>query len=67
MPGLTIRLIAGPKKQNGDTLFMGKLYLSSRPRALFENLLPGRGKTAKSLGKKYVESLFRQISSNTWT
>ncbi len=56
LPGLTIRLIEGPGPQPGDTPFMERLFLASRPRALLENLEPSRGKMAKSLGKTYIES-----------
>lgn len=62
LPGLTIRLVEGPGQQEGDTPFMEQLFLASRPRALLENLLPGRGKTAKSLGKKYIESYLDKLA-----
>ncbi|MDQ3140611.1 MAG: cell filamentation protein Fic, partial [Bacteroidota bacterium] len=56
LPGLTIRLVEGPGPQPGDTPFMERLFLASRPRALLENLEASRGNTAKALGRKYIES-----------
>jgi len=48
LPGVTVRLLKGPGPQEGDTPFMGELYLASRPRALLENLQPARARTGLS-------------------
>jgi hypothetical protein len=42
LPGLTIRQIEGPGPLEGDTRFIGTLWLASRPRALLECLRPSR-------------------------
>lgn len=57
LPGLTVRLIKGPGPNKGDTLFMGKLYLASRPRAYIENMQVSRSRegVAKTLDKKEIE------------
>jgi len=52
LPGLTVRLIKGASSAPGDTPFMGKLFLASRPRAFLENLQPSRGTKAS---KKVLE------------
>lgn len=48
IPGLTIRQIEGPGPLEGDTRFMGTLWLASRPRALLECLRPSRTTAAGS-------------------
>lgn len=48
LPGVTLRLLNGPGRQDGDTPFLGELYLASRPRALLENLQPARTRTGPS-------------------
>jgi len=37
-PGFTVHLLAGPKPLESDRPHLGKLRLSSRPRALLENM-----------------------------
>lgn len=48
LPGLTIRQIEGPGPLEGDTRFMGTLWLASRPRAMLECLRPSRTTAAGS-------------------
>lgn len=61
LPGLTARLLAAPPTQTGDTIFMGKLYIASRARALLENLQPARGVIAKCLNQADVEGYLDKI------
>lgn len=44
LPGITIRLVKGPGPLQGDTVFMGQLYLASRARAFLENLKASRAR-----------------------
>lgn len=60
LPGLTIRQIAGPGPMEGDTRFMGTLWLASRPRALLECLRPSRT-TAAGSRRLPREEIERQI------
>jgi hypothetical protein len=62
LPGIEVRLAAGPGPQLGDTPFSG-LYLASTPRQLLENLAPTRERSgmARGLGRPAVEQfLVRQ-------
>lgn len=63
LPGLTVRLIQGHGPLAGDTLFMGKLYLASRPRAFLENLQSSRSREgiAKTVGREKVEQLLENL------
>jgi hypothetical protein len=63
LPGLTIHLIKGSAALPGDTVFMEKLFLASRERALLENLQPSRnrGDSSKSLSRKQLESFLEKI------
>lgn len=57
LPGLTVRLLKGPKALQSDMPF-SRLFLSSVERAFLENLQPAR---ASKEGKKTVE--FQEIES----
>jgi len=65
MPGLTVRQIRGPGPLKGDTRFVGRLWLASRPRALLESLRPSRRTAAGSRGlprqeiERRIERLIR--------
>ncbi len=62
MPGVQAILVKGPGALPGDMpLGDGKLYFSSRPRQLLENLSPERGARGKSAGAKKVEELLIRI------
>ncbi len=60
-PGLTVHFLAGAKPLESDRLHLGKLRLSSRPRALLENMQPSRGAGGKSLPRSVVEELLEKI------
>jgi len=65
LPGIEVRLAAGPGPLPGDTQFSG-LYLASAPRQLLENLAPTRERSgmARGLGRPAVEQfLVRQCDS----
>lgn len=59
LPGLTVKLIEGKSAQPGDSPFMDKLFISSRTRALLENLEPSRGREdiKKTLPRAKIEEL----------
>ena len=59
LPGLTVRLLAGKGAQPGDSPFMDKLFIASRPRALLENLQISRSKGSekKTLSRARIEDL----------
>ena len=62
LPGIEVRLAAGPGPLPGDTPF-SSLYLASTPRQLLENLAPTRERSgmARGLGRPAVEQfLVRQ-------
>lgn len=63
LPGLKIRLIKGPGTDPDDMPFLEKLHISSRARALLENLQPGRNRTGfiKTLTKKQLEERLNQM------
>lgn len=56
LPGIEVRLTAGPGPLPGDIPFSG-LYLASAPRQLLENLSPTRERSgmARGLGREGVE------------
>jgi hypothetical protein len=60
-PGVTVHLLAGPKPLESDRPHLGKLRLSSRPRALLENMQPTRGAKRKCLPKIAVEEILEKI------
>lgn len=64
LPGLTVRLIKGPTALPGDNVFMEKLFLVSRERALLENLQVvsrNRGDSSKNLSRKQIEEFLEKI------
>lgn len=60
-PGITVHLLSGPKPLESDRPHLGKLRLSSRPRALLENMQPSRGAKGKCLPRAEVEALMEKI------
>jgi len=60
-PGITVHLLAGPKPLESDRHHLGKLRLSSRPRALLENMQPSRGAKGKCLPKTSIEEILEKI------
>jgi hypothetical protein len=60
-PGVTVHLLAGPEPVASDRPHLGKLRLSSRPRALLENMQPSRGAKGKCLPRPAVEELLEKI------
>jgi Fic family protein len=60
-PGVTVHLLAGPKALESDRPHLGKLRLSSRPRALLENMQPSRGAKGKCLPKAAIEEILEKI------
>jgi hypothetical protein len=63
LPGITVRLLAGHKPINGDTVFSGELHLSQRERALLENMESSRkpGPDSKVLTFPEIEEKLEQI------
>lgn len=60
-PGVTVHLLAGPKPLESDRPHLGKLRLSSRARALLENMQPSRGAKGKCLPRAEVEAIMEKI------
>jgi hypothetical protein len=60
-PGVTVHLLAGPKPLESDRLHLGNLRLSSRARALLENMQPSRGAKGKCLPRDKVEGILEKI------
>lgn len=58
LPGIEVRIAAGPSQLAGDTPLMG-LFLASPARQLLENLKPTRDRSgmARALGREKVEEL----------
>lgn len=59
-PGLVFRVFKGRGPIEGDYPFNAGLHVSSRPRALLENLIPSRsidGRVPATLGQKQIEEL----------
>jgi len=63
LPGLTVRLIAGPQPCGRDMAFVGGLHISCEARAYLENMQPARsrGTVAKCLPRTEVESRLEKI------
>lgn len=63
LPGIILRQVVGPEPIEDDLRYMGSLFISSRPRAFLENLLPSRrgGKSAKTIDRKEVEIRLAEI------
>jgi hypothetical protein len=57
LPEKVLRQVKGSGPVEGDTPYMGSLFLASRPRAFLENLQPSRqrDKVAKTVGREEVE------------
>ncbi|TAJ95910.1 MAG: Fic family protein [Gammaproteobacteria bacterium] len=64
LPGITIRLLKGKGPVDGDNPFMEGLYLSSRQRALLENMQPARvrGGVPKSWSRGEIEAYLDEIA-----
>ena len=60
-PGVTIHFLAGPKPLESDRPHLGKLRLSSRPRALLENMQRSRKDHGKCLPRPAIEELLDKI------
>lgn len=63
LPGITIRLLEGPKPIEGDNPFSGNLFTSQRARAFLENLQLSKrpGPTSKTLTIPEIEEKLEQI------
>ncbi len=63
LPGVTLRQLAGSGPVEGDTIYMGTLYLASRARAFLENLTPSRtkGLVSKAVGKTSIEERLARV------
>jgi hypothetical protein len=63
LPGLTVRQIKGPGHLQGDTRFMGRLWLASRARAFLESLQPSRTTVAgaRGLPREEIERRIERI------
>lgn len=63
LPGLTIQLLEGPAKIEGDNAFFGNLHASQEARAFLENLQETRRKAAepKTLTISQIEERFEEI------
>jgi hypothetical protein len=57
IPGLAVSQVKGSDPQEGDTPFVGGLFMASRPRAFLENLAPTRtrGPVSRSVGIENVQ------------
>ncbi len=63
LPGLTIHLLKGLPKIEGDTPFFDNLYVSQEARALLENMQPTRkqGEESKAISLKELEERLESI------
>ena len=61
LPGCTVRLVEGAGPQQGDTAFIGNLFIASRERAVLENLQSSRGVMSKVLSKVQLEEYLYKI------
>jgi hypothetical protein len=63
LPGLTIQLLEGPAKIEGDNVFFGNLHASQEARAFLENLQETRRKSAepKTLTISQIEERLEAI------
>ncbi len=63
LPGLTIQLLEGPPKIEGDNVFFGNLHASQEARAFLENLQETRRKSAepKTLTISQIEERLEAI------
>lgn len=58
---MTLHLLAGPEPLESDRPHLGQLRLSSRARALLENMQPSRGAKGKCLPRAKVEEILEKI------
>ena len=63
LPGLELVSAKGCGPVEGDSPFIGNLFMASRERYLLENLLPtkAKGRTTRSVGRKGVEEKLTTI------
>lgn len=63
LPGLTVRLLKGPRAGAADKPFMGALFISSQPRAFLENIQRARRgeNSSKSISRKELEERLDRI------
>jgi len=64
LPGVALHFLEGPGKTKQDAPFMGGLYMSSRPRALLENMQPARaraGSVAKCWDRESLENFLDEL------
>lgn len=64
LPGVSLRFLAGTGMTETDAPFMDGLYMSSRPRALLENMQPSRaraGDVAKCWSRKSLEHFLDEL------
>ena len=63
LPGITLRLMEGPIRIEGDNLFSGKLYCSQYERALLENMQVSRqpGPESKTLTLPEIEDRLEKV------
>ncbi len=65
LPGVTVHLLQGPGPAEGDMPFMGGLYISSRARALLENMQHSRSRQGlpKVLSQQDIENHLDSLCS----
>jgi hypothetical protein len=63
LPGIVLRQVEGKGAVEGDTPYMGTLFLASRARTFLENLLPSRqsDKVSKTVGREGVEERLAEM------
>ena len=64
LPGITLRFLEGPVMTDGAAPFMEGLTMSSRPRALLENMQPARtrgGEVAKCWDRESLERFLDEL------
>jgi hypothetical protein len=64
LPGHTVYLVRGPGPLEGDSPFMGRLYIASRERALLESVAASRRRSAQVRGlndQELQQRLERQL------
>ena len=63
LPGVTVRLLEGPRPTERDLPFMDGLSMSATPRAYLENMQRSRshGSVSKSLSKQEIEAKLDRI------
>ena len=63
LPGVTVRLLEGPRPTEEDMPFLDGLFMSATPRAYLENMQRSRsrGSASKTLPKQDIEARLDQI------